>query len=201
MSFEGEELWADISQLSNANAYRRTDTEALPLELPQKFALSVADYFHDFYVDPPRLYRVSDVLNDREHRSNCHRFGAAVLSQCPQEFFNAYGIVAEIARIGDRQHRRALGSLAVLSTPENPFGFNHRLVQHTMVSLGSALPDQYLHTIALGGNLAISPLEPSLDSSKIGDLLPDVSTKSSPANLRPNPQAVDEARRVWRGSQ
>lgn len=196
IAFENEELWADTSQLASENSYSRTDTEALTLSMPREFALPVVEYFHDFYADPPRFYKVSEVLNDLDQRSNCHRFGASVLKKSPQDFFTAYGIVTEVAQTAKcTPNERALGDLAVLAFPENPYEAEHPFAAHTMVSLGNSLPDHYIHTVALGGNLAISPLEPFVDSYR-EESPTDVNFHSSMVDIHPDPQLIDWLKRV-----
>lgn len=197
IAFENEELWADTSQLPGENSYRRVDTEALSLNLPRDFALPIIDYFHDFYSDPPRFYRVSEILNDFDQRSNCHRFGASILKRCPQDIFTAYGIAAEIATTNRHLgSKRALGDLAILAFSENPYELKHNYATHTMVSLEDVLPGQYIHTVALEGNLAISPLVPLLDDYR-RESPTDVSFHNSQAAIHPDPQIIDQIQKAW----
>ena len=198
IAFEGEELWTAKSQLPGENSYRKTDTEALTLNLPRDFALPVVDYFHDFYADPSRFYQASDILKDVDYRRNCHRFGASVLKRCPQDIFTAYGIAAEIATTNKHvRGKRALGDLAVLAHSKNPFELKPTFAAHTMVSLGNALPGQYIHTVVLEGNLAISPLEPFFDDyNRIAPT--DVSFQSAQANVDSDPQVVADFKKMWR---
>lgn len=202
ISWKGEEYWTDTSQLSSENAYRKTDTEALTLDLPQHITHPIADYFYDFYVNPLRFYRVSDVLSNRNRRSNCHRFGATVLKNCPQEFYEAYGIAAKIAAEGRPYTGGSLqlGNLAVLAVGNNRHELKPNHAIHTMISLGNILPGNYIHTVALGGNLAVSRLEPFQGLNKSNGVSPDVYTHDSPANICPDPSVVDKARRIFGGS-
>ena len=196
MAFENEELWADTSQLPHENSYRKTDTEALTINVPRDFALPIVDYFHDFYADPPRFYRVSDILKDYDQKSNCHRFGASVLKRCPQDILHAYAMAVEIATNKQDKIKHKLGDLAVLAFSENPYGFEHTFAAHTMVSLGDALPNQFIHTVAFNGNLAVSPIDPFLES--YSQILPTkVSSQASSESIDPNPQAADDLKKIW----
>jgi len=158
LMIDGETLWAKPSILAEENNYQRTDTEALTLTLPGPLAHTTADYFRDFYADPPHFYTVSNPFAERAAQSNCHRFGTTVWTNRPQGIHEATNIASQIISKNQRLSDAAppLGQLVAFGTIEaenNLWDIRDRLSYHTQLSLG---PDRYLQVMTFAGNMGLS---------------------------------------------